>query len=208
MRSPEVTYDMLLRYAANELPEDRAALIEAHLARNPAAAETVARFRIAAETLARDDTVETPADAIKRGKAIFRDRRAERPTLLDQIATVIASLVYDSRAQPALAGYRGGGSAFQLSFRSDLAEVDLDAEPLEAEEPSSPDGWRIIGQINAAGDPAPFHVELSAAGANEPARRTAADEHGVFTILAPQGRYDVRLRSATCEVVLPGIELS
>ena len=132
MTEPRIPYSQLIAFAAGELADEQAAQVEASLARHPEAVETVARYQMAQTTLQADDGADPPPEAVARAKAVFEARRdsAGEPSLGDRVGQLIARLIYDSRAEPALAGVRGAVTGFQLAYEmpESGAQLDLQAD--------------------------------------------------------------------------------
>ncbi len=78
-----------------------------------------------------------PADLVDRAIRIFEND--DRP-VSGRIRRVLASLVFDSFAQPALAGARGGGDARHIVLEAEGLDIHLKI-------PSDPNATRIEGQI-------------------------------------------------------------
>lgn len=210
MSKAKITYQRLIAFAAGELSPQERAEIEQSLASDPEAADTVARYRAAGATMQADESVDPPANVIAKAKAIFTPPRLERtPSWWRRLEQVIATMTFDSRAQPALAGYRGSGSGFQLAFESSKGEVDLQVEPLG---PPSPDPnsvrWQLLGQVNAPQTEPIAAVALVAANADEPTADTEADEHGMFTIEIQPGKYDLMVQIGDTVVVLKDLKIA
>ena len=113
---------------------------------------------------------------------------------------MVATLTFDSRIQPALAGARDtGAGSFQLLFEAEGADIDLLCERGQR-------GWHITGQALSA-DPPELGWKVLA---TSPAGRieTDTDPMGEFRLhdLAP-GVYELALRDVNHEIVLPNIEL-
>ena len=145
MSSAKINYEQLIAYAAGELPPEQAAHVQAYLAANPKAAEPIALYRQAQSALQADQSAAPPAELVAKAKAIFASSPSEpAASWLDQLQQLIAALVFDSRAQPALAGYRGPATTFQLSFECEAANIDLEAEPIPSAgtAPSEQTRWR------------------------------------------------------------------
>src|SRR5262245_48013749 len=148
-----ISYDLLITYAAGELYGPEASAVEAWLAVNAAAAETVFRYRMVDESVRLDDGTEPPSQAAARARALFS--RPGRPTLAVQVGRLVARLIFDSRTQPVLAGLRGRGTSFHLTYdlsaagAGDSAELDLQAEPSTV----SGRTWRVVGQVAGRAGP-------------------------------------------------------
>jgi hypothetical protein len=103
---------------------------------------------------------------------------------------------------PALAGFRGGGDR-HLTFVAGSVQVDLRLRPPAA----LGDAWRVQGQVDADALLPATEVDIVPAGEDEVVARTTADEHGMFDLAAPAGRYDLLVRLPFALQVLPGLEL-
>ena len=134
-----------------------------------------------------------PASVLHRAFDIF-DSFVPQPTLLERI---LASLVFDSRqnAMPAMAR-ASTGSAFNLVYTAGGANVQLWCEF---------DGmcWQVTGQAL----PADSFWSVAAVGANNEVK-SDADDSGEFRLadLTP-GQYDLVIRGARQEVVIPVVHL-
>ncbi len=195
-------FEELLAYAANEITGPRADDIRRHLNENPADAALVARAVRTIATMRADDTVAPPAAVTTRAKELFAKAvRTSTPSLTETIRRIVASLTFDSRTQPALAGYRSVAQAVVLSFAVEGIEVDLQIEP-----PSTRDGreWRMIGQVSSNRLPAGVALRESLSGAV--VREAVSEAHGGFRFAAPAGSYEIAIRIGDDEVVLPSIE--
>jgi hypothetical protein len=120
-----------------------------------------------------------------------------RPSALQRI---FATLVFDSRAQPALAGVRDGSSgSFQWLVRAGDEEIDLLLEP-------GARGWSLTGQALWEEEPGEsWTVAVAGAGEERAAELDARGEFRVEGISA--GTVQVSLRSAGREIVLPELRL-
>ncbi|RMF84322.1 MAG: hypothetical protein D6744_03285, partial [Planctomycetota bacterium] len=47
----------------------------------------------------------------------------------DQLRHVVATLVFDSRTAPAMAGLRGAGEGYQVSYEAEGADIDVQVQP-------------------------------------------------------------------------------
>ena len=212
-RSP--SHEELLAYAAGELPPEEARRVEAAIATDPQAGRTVGLYRVAWRSTADDDSVAPPEETISRLKSLFQPRlqHGGRGRLaaewLQRLETTIASLIYDSRLEPATVRTTAAGIArFQMSFQAGEVEIDLQAEPIG----SSDDGeagvrWRLIGQVSTSGDARATDVAVSPADADDAAAIARCDERGMFTIELPAGTYHLHLRINDGVVSLPGVDL-
>jgi hypothetical protein len=199
------TLEKLIAYAAGELDADATAAVEAHLRDSAEDARRVERLRRIIATMRSDDSVAPSAEALARAKALFEV--APAPTWrawIGQLEQIVARLVYDSRTQPALAGYRGGGDAVQLSFESETATIDLELVP-----PTKPPAtkWTVLGQLATEWTMADVLVLLVSRSDDDVFVGVRPDEHGVFMIRSEPGTYDLLIRFTDKLIRLPDIDL-
>lgn len=201
----EPTYEQLLAYAAGGLSPAEAALIAAYLAQHAQAAETVRLYQLAHGTLRADDTVSPPDATLAAAQALFREQQARRPQVswLAGLRQVVAGLVFDSRQQVALAGLRGQHAGYQLTFESDLADVDLEVTPTDG--PTAPRSVR--GQIAPHADVRVTHVTLTASDSGETRASAEADEGGMFNLTIAPGRFDLYVAVDGSVLVLSDVEI-
>ncbi len=210
MSRPRVSYKQLIAFAAGELADEEARQVEAHLAGHPEAVETVARYRMAHWTLQADDGVDPPPEAVARAKAVFEPGRepAGEPSLGERIGELVARLIYDSRAEPALAGVRGAVTGFQLAYELPESEAQLDLQADVDEDGADTRRWRLVGQISSQQPLPPPQVALCRAGSLTPVRTVDADERGVFVVRIEPGTYDLRLHLPGGVNVVPDIRMA
>lgn len=200
-------YDKLISYAAGELGGPEAAEVEACLARDPAAAQTVARYRMVQSSLRLDESPSPEAAA--QAKAIFNSDRPSRPRFSEQLAQLVARLIFDSRAEPALAGLRGRGSSFQLTYdlsseaAEEGAELDLQAEPAPQAH-----SWRVVGQVAGCDQNEAMRVDLCRAGSPTPIQTVQGDRRGTFVLSVEPGTYDLHLHLPGRVAVVPEIRMT
>jgi len=205
MPKNKATTEMLIAYAAGELDANAAAQVEAIIADSPADAARLAQIRETLATMLSDDSVAPRPEALARAKAIFRhEHAASLAGWWQQLERVVASLIYDSRAQPALTGYRGVGDAVQLSYESEIADIDLELSPVGAAKDAV---WTVMGQVSTrepAATVAIVFVSRSQGGAKIEIK---PDEHGLFTLRADAGEYDLFIRVADKVITVPQLNL-
>lgn len=127
-----------------------------------------------------------PADWIARAKAAFAPRAAEpRRSWIEQVVTAMARLVYDSRVQPALAGFRGEAEGATLTYECDGATMDLHLIAAEK------DAWTVLGQVDAAASEGHERIAFVRHGTSEIVAEADADESGQFRVSLAGGEYDV-----------------
>ncbi|MDY7109157.1 MAG: hypothetical protein SYC29_11035 [Planctomycetota bacterium] len=205
MSDPSPTSEQLILYVLGELDEDEAALIADHVTASAATAAYVDRVRRVLETMRTDDSrAPTPA-AIRSAVAAFVPSRGPVALAwLEQARRCVAQLVFDTRAQPALAGFRGGGAGYQLGYDSDEGRVDIRITP---EARPARGRFRVRGQITPRQGGDVGSVALVTAGTSNAVTIAIADEHGRFRLDAPSGRYDLVAEVAAGALIAPDLEI-
>lgn len=200
-----VTQEMLEAYAAGEHDPADQARIEQHLRSSPADAAIIRRLRTIVRTLRTD--AEGPSRALI--DAAIRLRRPRSPglveRLLSNLKTTLAALVHDSRATPALAGFRSVQEIVEVAYSAESAEIEMRCEPVAA---AGVETWRVIGQVTLA-DGIPGSAVLQFAATEDDAELVEApvDPAGMFSADLKGGCYDVVLRIGDRAVVIPELEL-
>jgi hypothetical protein len=208
LTSKTPTYEQIVALALGELDGEASAAVEAGVRESPRAAQTLNRVRAMIATMRSDDTEAAPAGSIAAAKAIFQPPvKANRAGWLDRVDELLGRLVFDSRAQPALAGYRGAEDGFSLTFESEAGVVDVQIDQAVSEDRTG-SRWRLLGQLDSDGDVGGAEVALAPAGSRRPIRHTTADAHGMFNLPVEGGRYDLLIQLGRRTIVLPGIEVS
>jgi hypothetical protein len=201
MSQHDPPFETLVDYACGQLDSRRSQEVEALIAASAAAQARVARVRLVLETLRTDDSITTPASVVARAKAIFRAPAARTSGWFNQLRPLLATLLFDSFQSGALAGARGEDDARQLTWEWPGATLDVQVESL-AQSPNR----RLMGQISA---PAAETIEIALVppGADAASAETASDEHGMFSLQAPPGRYDLYIRLGETVVKVPAVEI-
>jgi len=198
-------FETLMDYATDKLSKGDAARVEAHLSRTPEDAAKVARIRALLATLRSDDSVAPPGEAVVRARAIFKpDRLPERVGWLDRLERTVAALVFDSRQQPALAGLRGAADQIQLSYESEVGEIDIELQTVPGADPAR---WAVVGQISLNEPSSDVQIALVSQPDEMICVQVDPDEHGVFSLQADEGTYDLLIRASDRVIVLPHVEL-
>jgi len=160
---------------------------------------------------ATDETTEPPRWVLNRAIQLFEQMGPKRqPGFLEKI---MASLVFDTLAQPQMAGVRRAGpETRQCLYRAGDFDVDLSVELGQA-----PDTVTITGQVLRAEGASQDvghslaevgHRQASLLQQTETIQTTVTDHLGEFSFEAVlQGVYDVRITLADHEVWIPGLEI-
>ncbi len=210
MSHAKTTHQQLIAYAAGELRGPDAQKVQAHLERDAEAARTVHRYRLARQTILGDDGVDPPTAVLERARLIFDPtlRKGDRPSLADCIGGMIAQVIFDSRAQPALAGLRGPATSFQMTWQlapESGMELDLQAELTDTD---GSEQWQLVGQLTSRAPIGPLSVDLCHAGSSAAVQSVDADERGSFVLRVEPGPYDLHLHLPDGHTIVPDIRLS
>ena len=205
MKQQDVTFEQLVAFASGELTGPEASMVEAYLAVLPEVARTTLRLQEVIQRLRADDTVAATPDAVRRALNLLQS--------LDQVPTpdwlapvrLFARLVFDSRAQLAMAGYRGGTASYQLAFESEPARVDLQILPQDR----VGDAWRVRGQVTLRDNAELDGVTLLAEQTETVVATAVPDHAGRFKIDSPAGIFDLRvdLDQGTRSVIASRLEV-
>ena len=124
--------------------------------------------------------------------------RPRQPSLLERL---VATLTFDSRLQPALAGARSAAAgSFQLVYEVPALSIDLACE-------RGTDQWRVMGQALPV-DAAAGAWQVRASGGGE-TKEAMADELGIFQLRdLPAGLYTFTLTRGAQEIILPEVSLT
>ena len=206
MNTRPVPFERLIAFAAGRLPRAEAEMVESYLAADPEAARIVARFRAVAACNGAE-WFDVPHSTLAAAKALFAERPATKPasslSWLEPLKRVVAALIYDSRPQLALAGFRGASTGYQLAYETDEVAVDVEVE-------SQADGTRpstIRGQVSANGETKIDGVVLCEPGSFEPRTMATVDKHGLFTLTSVKGNFDLLIAVNGVLVVIPNFEV-
>ena len=141
-------------------------------------------------------------ETLKQRFAAYADAR-QPPGLFQRW---LATLTFDSRAQPVTAGLRSAtqeGQQRQLIYNTEAAEIALNVHSIRPDK-----SFIVTGQIFPIGDTPTqaFSIQLLR-DAGEVAL-AAADELGEFTFAdIPAGEYDMVVSAGQYEVVIPSLHL-
>ncbi|MGQ0627482.1 MAG: hypothetical protein ACT4PL_05200 [Phycisphaerales bacterium] len=199
--------------AALALGDTMPADLLARAAKAPVAAE-ITRIRGILATLRRDDGVD-PSPALVR---VLRERLRRTSSVrawLGGLPQLVMDVVYDSRRQVGLVGFRGGlgdGETVTIALSArPPADLHLDLQ-IQREQREGADGrWTISGQIDPPRAFGPREVAVGLArGADGPVEvETEADEAGRFVLVADEpGEWSLLVRDGPTTVRVDDIRLS
>lgn len=204
--STDISFERLIEYAAGKLSPMEAGMVEAYLASSPSAAATVSRFREVAHSIRSDDSVLPPARVLDAAKELYRENP---PKVVSTVAEwmrglqrALATLIYDSRPQVALAGFRGHSDRYQVSFQAADVEIDLDVEC-----GATGTQRQVMGQISGVSQLRPDSIGLSKPGTLELIASATPDAVGMFKVVAESGTFDLLIGLEDRVVVVANLEL-
>lgn len=125
-------FQQLLDYHDGRLDRAAADAISAHLASGCSQCEADRAWYQQVELVAAtDDSIEPPSWVLKRALRVF-DTQPARTGIAERVGRVIASLVFDSLRQPAVAGARSSGvDDRQLLYRAEDYSIDVQVAPAD-----------------------------------------------------------------------------
>ncbi|HEX8183181.1 MAG TPA: hypothetical protein VF747_00470 [Blastocatellia bacterium] len=196
------SFERLIDYLDNQLDRGDAARVSTHLAEGcPSCAETRDWFERVREVASGDESTDPPSWVFKRAVRIFENQRSH-PRLAQRIGRAVASLVFDSLAQPAIAGVRSTETTNrQLLYRAGDYSIDLQVAPAEDQRAD------LIGQILKEGEIAFESVSglrLEVTRGGDPVFLTVSDDMGEFKISGMEhGTYDLRIEAHDGSITVP-----
>lgn len=205
MRCPG--FERLIDYLENRLDAEQAQSIAAHLASGCGNCEDSRQwYQQVATITASDDTAEPPAWVLRRAIQLF-DNRLTQPGLIERIGRSIAALVFDSFAQPAIAGVRSTETASrQLLYRAEHYNIDLQINP------SDKSNATVMGQILRKDDlrfESVSKIPLSLVRKGEAVVSTVTNDTGEFIL--PEigcGEYDLLIDTRDLSITVTGLPVT
>jgi len=189
--------EMLLDYLEQRGGTATERCVQAHLAMGCSECEENLNYwQKMLDVMQADTTVPAPQALLERASALFAAREVVQPVR----QTVTATLRFDSRTQPELAGVRDGDrTSFKLLFEAPDTRIDLLCERAGMD-------WSIAGQVLSL-ESQDYLWKVLASGTGKVVR-TDADILGEFHLGGLRaGEYDLLLQERTREITLPAIQL-
>lgn len=171
---------------------DRAVALESHWQQCESCSATVGWLSKTLAAAANERTIEVPAQVVHNARAIFALRGMDR---VQVHRGLLARLVFDSFAQPALQGVR---SEQRLDVRHLLYEADGFAIDVRLEHERGVPAISMIGQIHdpADSDQHIAQIPVTLSSANGVVAQTVANQFGEFTLkYAPQSSLRLHIGS-------------
>ena len=136
-----ITVENLINYMDGQSTDVEKSTLDNHLAICAECSELKQEFQALMTRLREDSSFEPPADVVQWGISLFQP--VMQPESKGTLRKIIASLVFDTYDQPALAGVRRvGAPPRQLLFRAGDVDVDVKIESMEAN-----DRITLVGQV-------------------------------------------------------------
>ncbi len=190
----------LVALATGELDGAEAEALRARLDSEPGLRAEYDRLAQSVSFLRAESSAEPSAEALKSAKRLLRESRpGAMERLSEGLRRLVASLDFDTRLTPAVAGIRGGATAAQVAFSCEVADIDLEITPEDDE------SWRIACQIDADED-GDWDVTI-VDRATDAAVRTLAAIDGAFRTTLGVGSYSLRLRRGDVEIEVGPLQI-
>lgn len=211
MKCPD--FDRLVMHLSHQLSDLETSQIAAHL--DSGCKDCLANrdwYENVYALASSDESKEPPPWVLRRALKIFDRPRGQAP-LIERLGRAVASLVFDSFAQPATEGVRSTETASrQLLYRAGDYHIDLQIAP-SAE--AGLIGMDLLGQVLREGETG-FEsvrglqlelVERKAGG--KLVSRCATDEMGGFTFSdVKPGAYDLQVKMSDSSITVSDLRIS
>ena len=204
MSEQPITNEQLILYATGELEPTEAAATEAHLLSSPQATKYIEIVRSVLQTMQTDDTEVPSLALIKSTIATFSEGEKRSPLAwLEPLRQVVAQLIFDSRTQPTLAGFRGSTDGYQLAYESEFGRVELGVTQPQTHSNT----FRLRGQTTTEQQREFGSVALLITGNAEPHAIAEMDKHGRFKIDTMPGTYDLAIQLGEDALIVQEISI-
>ncbi len=201
------SFERLIDYLDGRLANEEADRVAAHLASECThCAPTRDWYVTVRQAASADDSTAPPPWTLKRAIKIFGEK-GSRPRLVERLGRAVASLVFDSFAQPALLGVRSTETANrQLLYHAGDYSIDLQVAQLEEARTD------VRGQILREGEErfesvAGLKIELLRGGVQGQETLTGETGEFAFERLEP-GEYDLRLETGDLSITVYGLSVT
>ena len=158
-----------------------------------------------------DDSVLPVRELVERVKdSIAPAAKVSLTDWLSHIGEVLATIVFDSRAQVAMAGFRGAAAAHQIAYSSPQCEVDIQVTPPEAGGGGPVEtAWTVRGQVsNAQGEGLRASIAFIDRATRKLAAAMESERDGCFDLALRAGDYDVVVKFGSVFVTLPVLSIT
>ncbi len=196
--------ETLVRFALEECDTIQKSQVQRWLDANGGTQPELDRVRLLLQTLQTNESCEAPRELVWRiaGMMAPAAQIDSSAPWWEVLQSVIATLVFDGRATPMVAGYRGVGTRGHITYATNLAELDL-----ELSEHGGDEGQiDVRGQIQAEQGRAD---EVAFVFLRDPDRIVSVipDERGLFRLSLLPGAYSVHCRLGSVTMDVPEIHI-
>ncbi len=206
MEQPDRPSDSeVVAYALGELGNAEAAPVARAVAASPGLAAEVEAIRQVVAMLHADDSVAPPPRTVARALGLLAEQRPS--ALAGWLAggrRIVARLIGDTRAQPALAGFRGQRDGSHHAYDCETATLDLGIAP-EGQGVESP--WRVRGQVTSKDGTQANSAVLVRPDTGEAVAAAIPDDRGLFRLVVPAGSYDLFVGLRWNTLIVPGVDI-
>jgi hypothetical protein len=200
-------FSRLIDYLEGKLAATEAGAISAHLDSGCSRCKADRDWYERAVALATsDDSVEPPPWVLNRAIKLFETSR-NKPGLVEQVGNLIASLVFDSLARPALVEQRSAvPSSRQLLYKAGDYSIDLVIAQGDQARAN------VIGQVLREGDfdfecVTGLQLELMSEG--RPISATLTNNVGEFAISGiADGKYDLHVEATDVSITIQNLSVA
>lgn len=205
MRCPG--FEQLIEYLDGRLSAERAEPLAAHLATGCRRCEADRQWYKQVRTLAAsDDTIDPPAWVTRRALQLF-DSLESQPGIIERVGRLIAALVFDSLAQPAVAGVRSTETASrQLLYSAENYSIDLQISP------SDKSNAIVMGQVLRKDDlrfESVSNIPLSLVRRGESVASVVTNETGEFVLTEIDcGEYDLFIDARDLSITVTSLPVT
>jgi hypothetical protein len=206
MEQPERPSDSeIVAYALGELGTAEAAPVARAVAASPGLAAEVEAIRQVVAMMKTDDSLAPPPRTVARALGLLAEQRPSALAgWLAEGRRIVARLIGDTRAEPALAGFRGQRDGFHHAYDCETATLDLGIAPegLGVESP-----WRVRGQVTSKDGTQANSAVLVRPETGEAVAAAVPDDRGHFRLVVPAGSYDLFVGLRWNTLVVPGVDI-
>ncbi len=199
-------FEKLIDYLDGQIASAEAGFVKTHLEGCERCAAVGQWYEKVRTIAASDDMIEPPSWVARRAIRLFETRRSQSG-LKEKLGRLVASLIFDSQAQPAVAGVRSTETMNrQLLYEADNYSIDVQISL--SEEPRA----GLVGQILRKDDTefeSVSRIPLDLIREGETVRSTLTSETGEFSINEVDfGEYDLRIDLVDVSITVAGLPVA
>jgi len=195
----------VVAYALGDLGDSESARLARAVAASPGLAAEVEAIRQVVAMMKDDNSVAPPPRTVARALGLLAEQRPSAlAAWLAGGRRVVARLIGDTRAQPALAGFRGQREGFHHAYDCETAMLDLGIAPEGQGVDSS---WRVRGQVTSKDGSQANSAVLVRPATGEAVAAAVPDDRGHFRLVVPAGSYDLFVGLRWNTLVVPGVDI-